>query len=80
MEQQAFDAEAIKSESNEISWTKINDKQLICHLIEEIDEKSSQRIWRLLRIKNRVTMLVHTPKRCHFEVYTDKLTSIDLFF
>ena len=36
MEQQAFDAEAIKSESNELSWTKKNDKQLIFHLIEEM--------------------------------------------
>lgn len=42
MEQQAFDAEAIKSESNEVSWTKKNDKQLICHLIEEMKSQARE--------------------------------------
>ena len=42
MEQQAFDAEAIKSESNEVSWTKKNDKQLIFHLIEEMKSQTTE--------------------------------------
>ena len=42
MEQQAFDAEAIKSESNVVSWTKKNDKQLIFHLIEEMKSQARE--------------------------------------
>ena len=71
MEQQAFDAEAIKSESNEVSWTKKNDKQLIFHLIEEMKSQTTK-LGGCRGKKNRVTMLVHTSRRFIYYLFEFK--------